>query len=204
MRTKFMNFYVFEHLFPAAAFFLLIALSGAPALSATEDSEGPALRDLTVIERQGRLLVFATLEDAFPPDVREAVHGGVTTRFTFEMAMMRPRTLIFDQVLFTRKLIREVKYDALKKAYTFRAKMDAGDRTRKITSSHDEMVDLMTEINGESIVLVRDLDVNGRFYLRARASMDSVRFAFPFNYLLAFLGKSTEWANSTEFGSRGM
>ena len=204
MYAKFMNFYVFGHLLPAAAFFLLIALSGAPALSATENSEGPALRDLTVIERRGRLLVFATLEDAFPPDVLEAVHGGVTTRFSFEMTMMRPRPLIFDQVLFTRKVVREVKYDALKKAYTFRAEMDAGDRTRKITSSRDEMVDWMTEINGESIVLVRDLDANGRFYLRARASMDSVRFAFPFNYLLAFLSKKTEWANSTEFGPRGM
>ena len=187
-----------------AAFVLAAVFAWTPAQSAPAEPDPPEIHDVLVIEKKGRLMAFVSLEKAFTSKLFEIVHSGVTTRFTFEIALMRNRTLIYDSVVKKQTLVHQVKYDILKKAYTFSAKNGTDERIQKVTKSRGEMVDWMSGINGHAVIQVRNLEPGNGYYLQVRAKLNSVNFAFPFNYLLAFLDIKTQWVSSPSFSAGGM
>ena len=199
-----MKSYALERSFLVAAAVVAAALAWAPAHSAPIDPLPPSIHDVVVIEKKGRLMALMSLKKAFTSKLFEVVHSGVTTRFTFEIALMRNRALIYDSVVKKQTLVHQVKYDTLKKTYTFNAQNGTDERTQKITKSQGEMVDWMSEINGHAVIQVRDLDSDGDYYLQVRAKLNSVNFAFPFNYMLSFLDQNTPWTSSLSFSAGGM
>ncbi|MFC1491423.1 DUF4390 domain-containing protein [Nitrospinota bacterium] len=204
MRDKLMNSYALRGPLAALAAFLVVAFLVVPAFAASGKEAPHEIRDLVVVEKQGRLLAFLSLNGAFSPEVFEALHSGVTTRFTYEIALMRSRPIIYDLELSRQTIVHQVKYDTLKKAYTFGSQNGSEEKIEKVTKSRREMMDWMAEINGHAIEQVRDLNAKGRYYLQVRANLNSVDFAFPFNYMLSFLAKKTPWHASKTFSARGM
>ena len=182
---------------------LLFVLVG-PALSATDNQGGIRIEDIIVIEKNGQLLVFGSLLSAFSPKLLEAIHSGVTTKFIFDVSLLRSRKLIYDLEVTSRQLHHQVKYSALKKTYTFHLKEGAKDIERKVTRSQGEMTDWMRELNGVPIVSGEALSPNSQFYVKISARLSHVDFVFPFNYLLAFWGKKSDWSYSPKFSSKGM
>ena len=65
-------------------------------------------------------------------------------------------------------------------------------------------MDWMAEINGHAMAQIEKLNPNSRYYIQVRAKLNSVDFAFPFNYMLAFLSKTTDWTISLPFDAKGM
>ena len=96
-------------------FFVLVG----PALSAPDNLDGIRIKDIIVIKKNGQLLVFGSLLGAFSPKLLEAIHSGVTTKFIFDVSLIRSRKLIYDLEVSSRQLHHQVKYSALKKTYTF-------------------------------------------------------------------------------------
>ena len=164
----------------------------------------PTIQDLEIVGKQGRLLVFASLNGAFTPEVFEALHSGVTTRFTYEITLKRDRKVIYDIETARHTLVHQVKYDALKKAYSFSAQNGTDEKIEKTTKVRKEMMDWMAEINGHAMAQIEKLNPNSRYYIQVRAKLNSVDFAFPFNYMLAFLSKTTDWTISLPFDAKGM
>ncbi len=205
MRDKLRKFYTLWRAAGAlAALLACLLVPAAPAPAAAAEAAAPEIRDIAVVEKQGRLLAFASLSGGFTPKVFEAIRSGVATRFTFEIALMRDRPLIYDTEVFRRTIVHQVKYDTLKKAYTFSSKNGSDEKIVKVTKNLKVMMDWMREINGRVIAQVRDMDPNQRYYLQARANLNSVNFAFPFNYMLFFLENKTAWHASPTFGAKGM
>ncbi len=182
---------------------MIFALVG-PALSATDSQDGIRLKDIIVIKKNGQLLVFGSLLGAFSPKLLDAIHSGVTTKFIFDVSLLRSRKLIYDLEVTTRQLHHQVKYSALKKTYTFHLKEGEKELERKVTRSQGEMTDWMRELNGAPIVSGKALSPNSRYYVKIRARLNHVDFVFPFNYLLAFWGKKSDWSYSRTFSSEGM
>lgn len=187
----------------AIAICLLFALVG-PALSATDKQDGIRITDIIVIKKNGQLLVFGSLVGAFSPKLVEAIHSGVTTKFIFDVSLLRSRKLIYDLEVSSRQLHHQVKYSALKKTYTFFLSEGAREIARKVTRSRGEMTDWMRELNGAPSFSVKTLSPNSQYYVKIRARLDQVDFVFPFNYLLAFWGKKSDWSYSRTFSSEGM
>ncbi len=181
-------------------FFVLVG----PALSATDDPDEIRIKDVIVVEKNRELLVFGSLLGAFSPKLLEAIHSGVTTKFIFDVSLLRSRKLIYDLEVSSRQFHHQVKYSALKKTYAFLIKDDVKDIQRKVTKSEGEMMDWMRELNGVPIVSGKVLSPNSEYYVKIRARLNHVDFVFPFNYLLAFLGKNSDWSHSNTFGSKGM
>ena len=181
-------------------FFVLVG----PALSATDDPDEIRIKDVIVVEKNGELLVFGSLLGAFSPKLLEAIHSGVTTKFIFDVSFLRSRKLIYDLEVSSRQFHHQVKYSALKKTYTFLIKDDVKDIERKVTKSEGEMMDWMRELNGVPIVSGKVLSPNSEYYVKIRARLNHVDFVFPFNYLLAFWGKNSDWSHSNTFASKGM
>ncbi|MCY4383218.1 MAG: DUF4390 domain-containing protein [Nitrospinae bacterium] len=176
----------------------------APALAATDNQDGIRVNDIIVINKNGQLLVFGSLLGAFTPKLLEAIHSGVTTKFIFDVSLLRSRKLIYDLEVTSRQLHHQVKYSALKKTYTFHLKEGEKEIERKVTKSQGEMTDWMRELNGAPIVTGKTLSPNSRYYVKIRARLNHVDFVFPFNYLLAFWGKQSDWSYSQTFSSEGM
>ena len=204
MCDKLRKFYTLWRVAGALAALLACLLVPAAPTSAAAAADAPEIRDIAVVEKQGRLLAFASLSRGFTPKVFEAIRSGVTTRFTFEIALMRDRPLIYDTEVFRRTIVHQVKYDTLKKAYTLTSKKGSDEKIVKVTKNRKVMMDWMREINGRVISQVRDMDPNQRYYLQVRANLNSVNFAFPFNYMLYFLENKTAWHASPTFGAKGM
>ncbi len=176
----------------------------APALAATDNQDGIRINDIIVINKNGQLLVFGSLLGVFTPKLLEAIHSGVTTKFIFDVSLLRSRKLIYDLEVTSRQLHHQVKYSALKKTYTFHLKEGEKEIERKVTKSQGEMTDWMRELNGATIVSGKTLSPNSRYYVKIRARLNHVDFVFPFNYLLAFWGKQSDWSYSQTFSSEGM
>ena len=204
MCDKLRKFYTLWRVAGALAVLLACLLVPAAPTSAAAAADAPEIRDIAVVEKQGRLLAFASLSGGFTPKVFEAIRSGVTTRFTFEIALMRDRPLIYDTEVFRRTIVHQVKYDTLKKAYTFSSKNGSDEKLVKVTKNRKVMMDWMREINGHVVAQVRDMGPNQRYYLQVRANLNSVNFAFPFNYMLYFLENKTAWHASPTFGAKGM
>ena len=204
MSGKLMNFTTLWRLILTAGSILLLAGTGLPAIGASENGSSPEIRDMVVVEKQGRLLAFVSLRAAFSPKVFEALQSGVTTRFTFEIALMRHRVLIYDTEVDRQTLVHMIKYDTLKKAYTFTSQNGSDEKIEKVTKSRKEMMNWMADINGHEIAQVGDLNPNERYYIQVRAKLNSVDFSFPFNYMLSFLASKTPWAASPLFDAKGM
>ncbi len=187
----------------AIAICMVFVLVG-PALSATDNQDGIRLKDIIVIKKNGQLLVFGSLLGAFSPKLLEAIHSGVTTKFIFDVSLFRTRKLIYDLEVTSRQLHHQVKYSALKKTYTFYLKEGAKEIERKVTRSQGEMTDWMRELNGTPIGSGKTLSPKSRYYVKIRARLNQVDFVFPFNYLLAFWGKKSDWNYSPTFSSEGM
>ena len=187
----------------AIAICVIFALVG-PALSATDTRDGIRIKDIIVIKKNGQLLVFGSLLGAFSPKLLEAIHSGVTTKFIFDVSLLRSRKLIYDLEVTSRQLLHQVKYNALKKTYTFHLKEGDKEIKRKVTRSQGEMTDWMSELNGAPIISGKSLSSNSRYYVKIRARLDHVDFVFPFNYLLAFWGKKSDWSYSRKFSTEGM
>lgn len=201
MLSNFQKTFVLRRL--SIAICVLFFLVG-PALSATNDQGGIRIQDIVVVEKKGELLVFGSLLGAFSPKLLEAIHSGVTTKFIFDVSLLRSRKLIYDLEVSARQLHHQVKYSALKNTYTFHLKEGARDIERKMTKSQGEMMDWMRELNGIPILSGEALSLNGQYYVKIRARLNHVDFVFPFNYLLAFWGKNSDWSYSQTFSSKGM
>ncbi len=182
----------------------LLCVMAGPALAAPGGKSGIHIQDIVVVEKSGELLVFASLRGAFSPKLLETIHSGVMVRFVFDMALLRSRKLIYDVEVSSRRLHHQVQYNALKKTYTFVVEKDAKSLERKTTRSKDEMIDWMRELNGVPIASVGALSPHERYYVRIRAQSGSVNLVFPFNLLLAFMAKKSDWSYSVTFGSKGM
>ena len=186
-----------------AALCALFLLAG-PALPAHGAQGGIRVEDIVVVEKNGELLVFGSLRGAFSQKLLEAIHSGVPARFIFDVSLLRSRRLIRDAAVFSRQLHYQVTYSALKKTYTFLLGEGAKSIEKKVTKSRDEMIDWMRELNGAPIASGKALAPSERYYVGIRARLGSVELVFPFNYLLDFLTKKSDWSYSPPFGVKGM
>jgi hypothetical protein len=204
MYSKLMNFSGLRRWIACAAIALAVGGGSVSAFAASRNGTAPEIRDLVVVKKQGRLLAFVSLRGAFSSKMFEALHSGVTTKFTFELALLNERRLMYDNALIRQTLTHQIKYDTLKKAYKFSSQNGTDEKIERVTKSQKVMMGWMAEVNGHVIAQVSKLNPNGRYYLQVRARLNSVDFAFPFNYMLSFLARKTEWADSAVFGAGGM
>ncbi len=204
MRGKLMNYFGLWKFSRLAVVLLALSFLSASVDAAPQNKTVPSIQDVEVVGKHGRLLVFASLNDAFTPEVFEALHSGVTTRFTYEITLIRNRKVIYDVETARHTLVHQVKYDALKKAYSFSAQNGTDEKIERVTKIRKEMIDWMAEINGHAMAQIEKLDPGSRYYIQMRAKLNSVVFAFPFNYMLAFLSKKTDWTVSLPFDAKGM
>lgn len=176
---------------------LTLGLSGALPGAAAAAS----LSSVRVTNSPVNMHVYAELEGGINDKIKEAIHSGIPTTFTYFIEVRRHRRLRPDKTVFRTKVHHTVRYDALKKKYTFTTDARA-DAREVVLKDFDEVAERLQHLDHVALMPPGRLDPNARYTVRSKVEMKSIKLFFPLNYLLFFVSFwdfDTKWKGSEKF-----
>jgi hypothetical protein len=125
---------------------------------------------VTPIQRDGRVFVSFELADAFLPDVRDAIHAGLPTTFSYRIDVRRAATSWFDRTVASVTISASVTFDNLTRRYQLSRVVDG--RTQDVRPTEDESAvrEWLTVFEQIPIASAAALELNGEYYVRIRAN----------------------------------
>lgn len=127
-----------------------------------------ALNSVDIDIQKDGILITGELEDAFNPELLEALKTGIPVEFYFQIRLLRKRWYWFNKNVDKLKVVHTVSFDTLNKQYQFT--LDTGSSsTTRITESLDECIDWMTKLNA---ILPFDDEIDygkGQYYIKVVA-----------------------------------
>jgi hypothetical protein len=140
---------------------ILLGLAVFTAAPQPAEAQSAQLADITVSNTRENLLLYFKLTNAFSAEIRQVVHKGVPTTFTFYIRLSQLKPLWFDDKVAEIVLTHTIIYDAAKRTYSVDRSWKEGDPL--ITPSFQQAQRWMTEIDGLKVYPLKELD-RGRQY----------------------------------------
>lgn len=172
---------------------LFLACTG-PLFTAPAMAEDARLTDIVVTNTRDHLLLYFTVTDCFPEDMKKAIDNGVNTTFTFFVKLNEVRNWWWDNKIADLKVSHEIKYDSLKKVYEVR--LSSQDEKVVLAKDFDQAKRLMAEIVGLKVTELRNLHQGTRYQINMMAELDTIKLPFYFHYVFFFLSLwdfETDW-----------
>ena len=148
-------------------------------------SQEAKLTNIIVTNTRDDLLVYLNVEGAFREKMKKAVLSGVSTTFSFYVTLYKTRDLWFDKKIADIKVSHTLKYNNLKKEFTFKRSWDDGEPL--VTQSFEEARKLMSEIDSLKIVPLSMLEKGRQYQIRAKAELSKVTLPFYLHYVFIFV-----------------
>jgi Domain of unknown function (DUF4390) len=144
-----------------AAFILLISAVTAFA------EEGVRIIPLV---RDEAVLVSFELTGGYTPQVKEAVHSGLKTTFTYTVELRQDVPAWVDRTIATSVITNSVQYDNLTRRATLTRTLDG--HVESVETTEDEAVirQWMTTFQRMPLFRTADLEQNREYYVRVRAT----------------------------------
>jgi hypothetical protein len=178
----------------AFALFLFIFLIVSPPVRSQE----PALSGLTVQVVQDKVLVSATVENAFTEKMEEAVKSGITATFSFVFTLENVRSMWFDETIAEKEETHTLTYDPLKGLYAVTRSWEKD--TPYLTASFEEARVRMCKIEGMRLTRAKKLEKGATYIVSAMAELDTMRLPPYLYYILFFVSRwdaETDWQTVT-------
>jgi hypothetical protein len=173
------------------AAFLGICLLLYPAPGFTEDA---ALANIILTNTRDDLLLYLTVNNAFPPDIEETINSGVPTTFSFYVKLNKVRSFWKDEEVADITITHTLKYDNLKKEYIITRSGETDSPA--VTKSFEEAKKLMAEVDSLTIGALKWLEKGQQYQIRAKAKLSKVTLPFYLHYILFFMSLwdfETDW-----------
>ena len=177
----------------------MVALLGCLGGGTAWAGSSPAIADILIANNSADLLIFSTLKGALDGEWGEVLQSGNPVSFAYRIELLRSRPFWPDQEVASKVVQRTVRYDALKKEYSYASAEDGESPRERRTRSPDEVRFWMTELNGVSLGVPGILVPGRQYYVRIKADLIPPKFIFPLNYLLSFWNRGTGWTYSPLF-----
>ncbi|WP_035276020.1 DUF4390 domain-containing protein [Desulfogranum japonicum] len=181
----------FSSLLFSIIFMVLLLL---PASGLTKDSSEPELTDIIVTTSNTHLLIFATVSNAFTPDMVEGVQNGLPITFVFKLQLTKLRPRWFNSDLVDIQLTHTLTYDSLKEEYTVQYSYKKGKLQK--TRSLNEAKQLMAELNGLRVIDLSNLLLDAPYAIRLKATLAKNTLPLGMHYVLPFTSLwdfETDW-----------
>lgn len=152
------------------------------------------LANIIVTNTRDNLLLYVSVQDAFPPEIEKTVHSGAPATFSFFVTLHEVRDLWLDRQITDIKVTHTMKYDTLKKEYIISRSWE--DYKTLTVKSLEEAKILMTEVDGLVIVPLGLLDKGSQYQIRAKAELSRLTLPFYLHYVLFFVSLwdfETDW-----------
>jgi hypothetical protein len=166
-----------------------VLLVFSPPLSA----ENAEIRDLLVTNNANHVLVYAKVTNCFTKDIEAAILAGVPTTFTFVVDLFQQRSRWLDMKVARVTVNHTIKYDNVKKL--FHVYFD-GDKEPTSFQDFEGAKRVMADLNGVSVVQLKELKQNEYYYVRIKAKLDKVRLPLHMEVVFFFVSLwdfETDW-----------
>ena len=122
------------------------------------------------LARDGHLLVSFSVADSYTEAVREAIHSGLRTTFTYDVELRLAVPAWIDQTIATATITNTVEYDNLTRQHAIMRTIDG--RTIRDERTEDEALvrALMTTLEQEPLFNTAALEPSREYYVRVQAT----------------------------------
>ncbi len=141
----------------------LIVIASVAALAAAADIR------VTPLTREGRVLVSFEMPSGFSDEMREAVHSGLPTSFTYEVELRRGVSFWFDRTITSATVSAEVQFDNLTRQHKLARLIDGRMEHNELTADEGAVAKYLTTFERLSLFATTELEPNGEYYIRVRA-----------------------------------
>ena len=142
---------------------LLLAASVATVYGAEGVRIVPLVRDDAV-------LVSFELTDGYTPAVKDAVHSGLKTTFTYEIELRQDVPAWVDRTIATSVVTNSVQYDNLTRRATLTRTLDGHVDSTETTENEAVIRQWMTTFQKMPLFKTAELEQNREYYVRVRAT----------------------------------
>ena len=159
----------------------------------------PYIVNISVGNTGNVVTVDATLVDGFNDSMLEAIESGVPISFTYEVELRQIIPLWMDSLVSKATIKNTVQYDTLNKVYSFSA-IGKNVKRKVITRDKALFQKLMRRLDHLPIASTYKMNMSEKYYVRIKASLETDRFWFPFNYIFFFVpfnDVKTSWSESS-------
>ena len=142
------------------------------------------IKDVVLTNSSKNLLLYFAVENAFTPEMEDAVRNGIPATFTFFVEIHRHRKAWLDQEIVSMTFDHTLSYDNLKEEY--RIKIDDKKNKEIVTKSLAEAKAHMVEVNGLAVVSLGFLKAGEEYTLNVKARLAEKTLPLYFHYLIPF------------------
>src|SRR5205814_5070793 len=146
---------------------ILFALLFAASVTAVYGAEGVRIVPLV---RDDAVLVSFELTDGYTPAVKDAVHSGLKTTFTYEIELRQDVPGWVDRTIATSVLTNTVQYDNLTRRATLTRTLDGHVESTETTEDEAVIRQWMTTFQKMLLFKTAELDTNREYYVRVKAT----------------------------------
>ena len=141
----------------------VLAMSAVTAVLAEGVRIIPLVRDDAV-------LVSFELTDGYTPEVKDAVHSGLKTTFTYTVELRQDVPAWVDRTIATSVITNSVQYDNLTRRATLTRTLDGHVDSVETTEEESVIKQWMTTFQKMPLFKTGELEQNREYYVRVRAT----------------------------------
>ena len=146
---------------------ILFALFLATSVATVHATEGVRIVPLV---RDDSVLVSFELTDGYTPEVKDAVHSGLKTTFTYTVELRQDVPAWVDRTIATSVITNTVQYDNLTRRATLTRTLDGHIESTETTEDEAVMRQWMTTFQKMPLFKTAELEQNREYYVRVRAT----------------------------------
>ncbi len=120
--------------------------------------------------RDDAVLVSFELTDGYTPAVKDAVHSGLKTTFTYEIELRQDVPAWVDRTIATSVITNSVQYDNLTRRATLTRTLDGHVESTETTEDEAVIRQWMTTFQKMPLFKTGELETNREYYVRVRAT----------------------------------
>lgn len=146
---------------------ILCALLLAFSVTTVYGAEGVRIVPLV---RDDAVLVSFELTDGYTPAVKDAVHSGLKTTFTYEIELRQDVPAWVDRTIAASIVTNSVQYDNLTRRATLTRTLDGHVESTETTEDEGVIRQWMTTFQKMPLFKTAELEQNREYYVRVRAT----------------------------------
>jgi hypothetical protein len=164
-----------------------MALCGLLAVWVAAVAAAPSIIRVTPLVRDGQVLLTFEMQDAFSPEIRDAVQSGLNTTFAYNVELRRSTALWVDRTVDSAVIAASVRYDTLTRRYQMTRQLDGRVLETRVGNEQQHAQEWLTIVERLPVFSTRRLEPNTEYYLRVSATTRPTTnmFRFPWDAIAA-------------------
>jgi uncharacterized protein DUF4390 len=136
-------------------------------LTGVQAADGVPDITVTLMARDGQVVVSFEMTEAFTPDVRDAIQSGLPTTFSYDVALRRAGLL--ERTVASVAISATVRFDNLTRRYQMSRSVDGRLEDARPTEDLAAARAWMTRFERVPLSETASLETNGEYFVRVRA-----------------------------------